>query len=128
MVCPRCGKAVSLSAGNYCPSCGAGIAVGVLTPPPPTGAVVPFDHAADTGLPPPLSSDADATTFAALGDSESGTKTAAASPDPDKTIFVSPTPDARNQPRSTFRTPPPVGNARTGEASQDGPLAIGQSF
>ncbi len=32
MVCPRCGKLVPATAG-HCPACGAGIAVGVLTPP-----------------------------------------------------------------------------------------------
>jgi tetratricopeptide (TPR) repeat protein len=51
MVCPRCGQSLSALAG-LCPACGAGVAVGVLTPPPSdqTGATTLFPDEAPTGV------------------------------------------------------------------------------
>ncbi len=95
MLCPRCGKAVSLSAGSYCPSCGAGIAVGVLTP-PPTGSSAPVDQTIAPGLASPQL-DAEKTTYLAPADTDSTTFTPASGSgkgptvgpaDADRTIFV----------------------------------------
>ena len=109
MVCPRCGNAVSLTAGRFCPGCGAGIAVGVLTP-PPTGSTTPLGQTTDTGPLARLSEtdtdtgippvESDATIFVIP---QAGEKTPfAAPPDPDGTIFVIP----QAGEKTTFAAPP----------------------
>jgi len=139
MVCPRCGKAVSLSAGSFCPGCGAGIAVGVLTP-PPTGSTAPLDQTmvsgpiapqseSDTGTNIPLV-ESDATIFVIPN---VGEKTTFSAPvDADRTMFAPaagrPKAAPRSEPPKAYASPTISSDTPYSEPSPDGPLSIGQSF
>ena len=139
MVCPRCGKAVSLSAGSFCPGCGAGIAVGVLTP-PPTGSTTPLDQTMITGPSAPQAEsdtgtdltpvESDATIFVIPNVGEKTTFSAPA--DADRTMFVPapgrPKAAPRNEPPKAYASPTIPSDTPESEPSQDGPLSIGESF
>ena len=142
MVCPRCGKEVSLSAGSFCPGCGAGIAVGVLTP-PPTGSITPVDLTTVTGPFAPQSEpdtatdippiESDATIFVIPNAGEKTTFAAPAAPaDPDRTIFTPATGPSkaasRFEPPKAYAPPTVPSDTPESEPKQDGPLSMGQSF
>jgi tetratricopeptide (TPR) repeat protein len=126
MVCPRCGKSVSASAGT-CPACGAGVAVGVLTPPPTGQADTTLFPDAQTIIPAsePVTkfpadpsttlSFQDAATGILIRDSPTGVQTQA----PPGAATELPTISPGTTPRPPGADPP---------AAQGGPLAVGESF
>src|SRR6476619_1200249 len=146
MVCPRCGKSVSASADN-CPACGAGIAVGVLTPPPPAPKPSLDDQATIVSGPPPLpDADSDRTIFVPPADSDQTTfvpatdadETTFAPPaDSEKTFFVPSTARPKETRAAAASARPPTWPSTPTSLTvagpldaprQGGPLSVGQSF
>jgi tetratricopeptide (TPR) repeat protein len=135
MICPRCGKAVLASTGK-CPGCGAGIAVGTLTP-PPTGEVTASDLTTMFGANTPAGeTDAgEATIFVAPDTPAAPTAGPTGTVDADATIFVAPetsaaptAPVTPDEPVTEIPTALPSATiSRAGSAPGD-PLGIGQSF
>jgi serine/threonine protein kinase/tetratricopeptide (TPR) repeat protein len=115
MVCPRCGKLVLASAG-HCKSCGAGIAVSVLTPPPTS--TTPHDE--------PQEINDESLTVALSAQVSTPGSAIDAPPQP----AHGSTPDDEEANTSSLPTPTSLTIAIPSAARpvHSGPLAIGESF